>query len=351
MKQILLFAATLMVCSSFAQTKTLNIRGTVADTTLNGKMVYLLNYHNKKAIDSCKVADGKFSFTHPADDLYIVRLDLARLYANVIVDDGVIEVAMGNPSTVGGTPLNRALGEFDLKMEQINAYFKKTFNDKSLSESQRDSIRNAAQNATIVMQDSLLHQNMNNPLGVFSLWSMMSYDHMTTNKIDSLTAIMGPMAQNFGPVFRIRQAKAEQEKTDEGKMFVDFEGVGVDGAPAHLSDYVGRGQYVLADFWASWCGPCLEELPNLKQIYNTYKDKGLVMLGVNVWDEKQACTAAIQTHGMSWNHICDFGGQTAVKCYGIQSIPQVILFAPDGTIIARDLRGAKISKLLDRFIK
>ena len=138
------------------------------------------------------------------------------------------------------------------------------------------------------------------------------------------------------------QAKAQEAlaKTKPGMMFTDFTAE-YNGKVQKLSDYVGKGKYVLVDFWASWCGPCKAEIPNLIEVYNKYKGDKFEVLGVATWDKPKDTEKAIEQMKIPYPQIMNaqYAGSDA---YGIEGIPQIILFAPDGTIVQRDLRGASI---------
>ena len=134
------------------------------------------------------------------------------------------------------------------------------------------------------------------------------------------------------------------EPKDPTKPFTDFSVV-YHGKTTHLSDYVGRGQYVLVDFWASWCAPCREEIPSIIAAYNKYKSKGLQVLGIAINDKPAHTETAIKELGITYPQIIN-SQKTATDAYGIQAIPETILFAPDGTILARGLRGEELEKKL-----
>lgn len=143
------------------------------------------------------------------------------------------------------------------------------------------------------------------------------------------------------------KAEAQQNRVEENdteKPFVDFLVV-YQGKTTRLSDYVGCGQYVLVNFWASWCAPCREEIPSLIATYNKYKEKGLQVLGVAVNDKPAHTEAAIKELGITYPQIMN-AQNTPAEAYHFKSIPYVLLFAPDGTILARGLRGEEIDKKL-----
>ena len=130
----------------------------------------------------------------------------------------------------------------------------------------------------------------------------------------------------------------------EGQKFRDF-AVENDGQTIRLSNYVGRGQYVLVDFWASWCAPCRHEIPILIAAYEKYKDKGLVVLGVAVSDKLDTSLQFIEQMKIPYPQMLN-AQRKPMEVYGFSGIPHTILFAPDGTILARGLRGEEIEKKL-----
>jgi thiol-disulfide isomerase/thioredoxin len=130
----------------------------------------------------------------------------------------------------------------------------------------------------------------------------------------------------------------------EGEMFKDF-AVEFNGKTIRLSDYVGRGKYVLVDFWASWCSPCRQEIPNLIALYEKYKDKEFLVLGVAVQDKIEDSQKAISDMQIPYPQILN-SEKIATNIYGIDALPETILFAPDGTIIARGLHGEDIERQL-----
>ncbi|WP_374165723.1 redoxin domain-containing protein [Arcticibacter sp. MXS-1] len=139
-----------------------------------------------------------------------------------------------------------------------------------------------------------------------------------------------------------------QKRVAVGSLAMDFTQNDPSGKAVKLSDF--RGKYVLLDFWASWCGPCRQENPNVVKAYNKYKDKNFTVLGVSLdrQNGKDAWLKAIKDDGLTWTHVSDlkfWQNEVAVK-YGIQSIPKNFLIDPQGKIIATDLRGEELDSKL-----
>ena len=139
--------------------------------------------------------------------------------------------------------------------------------------------------------------------------------------------------------------------TSAGNPYIDIVSLKADGTELALSDLVGKTDYVLVDFWASWCGPCRGEIPNLVELQKKFGGKNFTVLGVNVWDQEAEFKKALESEGINYPQLYASDNQDATTIYGIKGIPQIILFAPDGTIVQRDLRGAAMKALVEEKMK
>ena len=117
-----------------------------------------------------------------------------------------------------------------------------------------------------------------------------------------------------------------------------------------FEDYVGTGSYTLVDFWASWCGPCKAEAPNVIAVFEKYRDKGLVVIGVPVNDKREATEKALKDLGIHYPQVLDPSLALAER-FNIVGIPYIILFAPDGSVVAEGLRGTQIEEAVAKVLQ
>ena len=170
--------------------------------------------------------------------------------------------------------------------------------------------------------------------------------------LSTLLIVLATAVYSSAEEFNMTELPAEalsQADSTQKALFPDFEAV-YNGKVQKLSDYVGRGKYVLVDFWASWCGPCRREIPYIKNVYRKYAGKDFEVLGVATWDKPEATKRAIIEDNILYPQILN-AQDAGSKAYGIQGIPEIILFAPDGKILHRGLRGADIEAAVSRYVR
>lgn len=178
-----------------------------------------------------------------------------------------------------------------------------------------------------------------NYLGVQALQNLSG--SITEAQLDSMISTLAPGVISTVCIQVLLEHLRGAKDTRPGMPFVDFS-VGTEGGTVRLSDYVGKGKYVLADFWASWCKPCMAEIPYLKDVYKKYNGPDFTILGIAVGEDPEDSRAAVREHGLPWEQIFVGKHTDAIEAYDVKGIPEMILFGPDGTILQRGIRGKDI---------
>ena len=334
------------------------LEGTVGDSTLNTRLLLWQTMSDmhvvNQVVDTVDVIEGKLV---PSEG----TLGEPSSYNLMsIVEEGEIpeyqsfEFILGNGTTrldmnlqgvnIGfhmqsGTPLNEALSHFQEQFYPL--YLGKTSSSDSLYLQRLDSLMRSEltrHNDDVVGITALRHVVGNTPPQAVVPWMEMMSPRI---KAGAVWRMMGTVISSHDVELK---SQGLYFYPPVGAKYEDFT-VEYDGRSTKLSDYVGHGQYVLIDFWASWCGPCRAEIPNLMAVYQKYKDQGLMVVGIASWDKPEASLKAIEEDGVSYPQIIN-AQDIATNAYNIGGIPHIILFAPDGTILARGLRGEEIEKKL-----
>lgn len=330
----------------------------MAPADANGQWVYLYKPSGQGASDSVQIANGRFTLERAvAEDGLIVHLVIPRSYnLSFIPEEGIIKADLA-ASGATGTPLNDEhtqkskyrkglIEEARAKLKSIRA--DKNLDDKAKEEAQ-EKVSDELYAKIKPLAEADLKEHPNDAIGLIALQNLLGMEDVNVAKAEALLQQAGDRLRAEESITKMVTRLRRVEATQAGAQFVDFEGVDDANKAVRLSDYVGKGHYVLVDFWASWCGPCRREIGHLKKVRDAYTDKGLVILGTVVWDEMEDHLKAMKELEITWPQI--FNKTEATELYGIAGIPQIILFDPAGKIVARDLRGEEINKLLDKALQ
>ena len=330
----------------------------IAPADANGQWVYLYKPSGQGASDSVQIANGRFTLERAvAEDGLIVHLVIPRSYnLSFIPEEGIIKADLA-ASGATGTPLNDEhtqkskyrkglIEEARAKLKSIRA--DKNLDDKAKEEAQ-EKVSDELYAKIKPLAEADLKEHPNDAIGLIALQNLLGMEDVNVAKAEVLLQQAGDRLRAEESITKMVTRLRRVEATQAGAQFVDFEGVDDANKAVRLSDYVGKGHYVLVDFWASWCGPCRREIAHLKKVRDAYTDKGLVILGTVVWDEMEDHLKAMKELEITWPQI--FNKTEATELYGIAGIPQIILFDPAGKIVARDLRGEEINKLLDKALQ
>ena len=365
----LLAALLLASCSD----NTYTINGTATDPALEGTKVYKIESYDTAAwiareaeekMDSTIVSDGKFQFVGKVDSpdyctLYIRDEEGGPyLYLAVVIEPGAtVSVAVeGNRQAhISGSESNDNLQKYEdhhlvLENKLRELLDRQRDSGLALTETERAALDNEVEMAREAYYDDeyeFVKANINNP-GAWSKLYNTAVMAGTLEKQKELIAGASGKTLEVPDYKTIVERIEKLEKTAVGQKFTDVALEDPDGNLMHLSDYAGRGKYILVDFWASWCGPCKAEMPNVVKCYHQYKDKGFDIVSISLDRKKENWVKAIDEWGMPWHHMSDIKGWDCegAKVYAVTAVPHAMLLGPDGTILARGLYGEELYKKL-----
>lgn len=371
MKKILfLLSAIAILASSCAEKDAFTITGKLPSGEYDGQQVYLktlgenLNDRELVGIDTVNVVQGQFVFKGLAKEgpmLHFIVLDDApegwQMPIAVVIEPGSIEVTVDSISSVKGTSINNDMQAYNDKakalMDDMYSLYKKS-NDSTLTKEEKQDLRSQMETIYEQLKDErykITQANVGNEIGAYifsSYYNEYSLEHQKE--------ILSGMDEKYKSTERMQKIESRviaQEATAVGKTFADIKGKTPGGKDVALSDYAGKGKYVLVDFWADWCGPCRAEMPKVVELYKQYKDKGLEVVGVSFDNEQAAWERGIKQLNITWPQISDLKGWESAGAitYGINYIPQMMIIDRDGKIIERgigaDEATEKLAELLD----
>lgn len=341
MKRLMMIAAAAMMfvgCGTDYVVKG-NIEGYTGE-------VKLMANKSTECFASTTTEDGSFTLEVKAEAPLFANLVVGEKSKMIFVEPGevLIEGSLEDFDAlkVSGTPANEANAAYAEQMQKILSDYMATTDEEekaSIVKAYDDHIMN-----TYV-------ENKENILGLYLLASQIYYE-MTPDEILEAVAVLPKGLQKSQGATTLKEHAEAMKRVEVGQQFIELELPDKDGNMVKLSDVLAANKYVLLDFWASWCGPCMGEVPYLVADYAEYHPLGFEIYGVSLDRAREPWVKTMEAKGLVWPNVSEllYWQDPSAQKYAVRSIPSNFLIASDGTIVARNLRGealgAKLAELL-----
>ena len=351
MKKILILFTGMFLFSACSSEKAFKLNGTIEG--LFNETVYLQQRIDKAyvSIDSTMTTDGTFEFTGSVNipDVFYISISGRQGKAMLFLENSDISLAVHEDSLynprVSGSAVHDEFTEFQSGIDDVynklNALYSEykeagQKGDTAIA-SELEKQMDAVYGQVAEMQIKYLDEN---PASYIAPYIVQSIHYgKEAEEIEELLAKLDPSLEPTTLVANMKRRVEVLKSVAVGKMAPDFTQADPEGNPVSLSSF--RGTYLLLDFWASWCGPCRRENPNVVAVYEEFHDKGFDILGVSLDNSRDRWLQAIEVDKLTWTHVSElnYWSNSAISLYGISSIPSNLLLDPEGKIIAKNLRG------------
>jgi peroxiredoxin len=374
MKKLLIITvctAVLLSCNNKSEKGKFTVTGQIKNAP--DQKIYLeelfFSEKDPEVLDTGEIKNGKFTVAAlaPEEGLYRLRMEKDSAFFVLINDKSDLSFSADyNKLTVGGSTVNSPANA-SLKKFITSIQAQRTILESKSAELQQLSASGPTDSAYVAAKkdfdekDNAYKNFITQYVDTTSdaVMALFAIGYSRSIEPEKLEKVIAGLPKRFPNHLALNSLVAQynqmiaqyKAKPHEGGMAPDINMPDTSGKPFALS--MLRGKYVLVDFWASWCGPCRAENPNVVKAYNTYKDKNFTVLGVSLDKDKQQWLNAIKADSLTWHHISDlkYWNSAAVGLYGFDGIPYNVLVDPSGKIVGMNLRGDALENKLLEILK
>jgi len=341
------------------------IRGTINGISSGNVKLDAIVFGQTVSFDS-QLASGKFEFSinQPSPTAYTLYLPnhpsagSVTLFCDhgtidLLAKDGNLQQATmtGSTSQKEWQEYNQSVNPIDRQMRTVSDYFDELAAAGKLAGSE-DSLRTRYSELSSAKETTIANWILSNP-GSYVAPFVIALNYLNDPKVEILQPLYDPLTEAAKSSYYGKSVGETVKRlgvTKIGSVAPGFSQEDPNGIPITLESF--RGRYVLLDFWASWCGPCRQENPNLVRTYEKFKDR-MAILGISLDNKKEPWLKAINDDRLTWAQVSDLKGwaNTVAGQYGVKSIPANFLLDPEGRIIAKGLRGPQLERKLSELLK
>ena len=374
MQKILISLSVILLlsfCDGNKKNSSFQLKGTLSDSKAETLYLEKLGSAKQVIIDSVILDEnGNFEFTNYTPKIGFYRIKTNDKNFAMLVLDSADKVTitgsvkdLGNTFKVEGSSETTIFIEYnnlsksrDIKLDSLNKAFQLLMETNKMDSKRMDSLSaifEGPYNYIINQTNTLMVDKISKNTNMYS--SIMAIQALDPDKYSDLyKSLDAGLSKKFPKdknVIMFHEVVERMLSTNIGQFAPEISLPSPDGKEIALSSL--KGKLVLIDFWASWCGPCRKEMPNVVKIYSKFKNKGFEIYGVSLDQDKEKWMEAITKDGINWPQVSDlkYWDNVAARIYNVQGIPYTVLIDKDGKIIAKNLRGQELEKKIAEVLK
>ncbi len=364
-KTIYLLLILLPLFSACTKSKHYKVEGRVEEGSMNGQKVVLFGISPSKGLvglDSTFISENTFELKGKVDSAgwYVLMIQAGNTqpyYKDFYVGGTTSFNLKGGRLFLSGSEINDKYQEFEDRYIELSKNLVE-INKQMEANPQNDSLKalfdmsyDQFVKAYGKLATSSIVENMDNPLGIHLFEAAVS--SLSNEDVEVILAKATPEFLELPFVKMVKEQFTRLNKVQVGKKCPDLKMMNLKSRHVKLSEYLGKGNYVLIDFWASWCTPCMKDMPGVVALYNKYHKSGFEIVGVSLDEKPKLWKAAVEKNKMIWPQMTDIKGwnSQAIEVFCFSSIPHTVLVDPNGVIVANGLRGISLANKLKEIYK